>query len=122
MPYWTPLMNVIHTEQENDHYLAALEALHEGGHVTPEEERLSELLTLLIEDFENRHYQLKPAAPNEIIRELMDANALKESDLVEVFGNKSVLSEILNGERDLSKANIQKLSDRFHVSPEVFFY
>lgn len=116
------LPRVIHTEEENDHYIAALEALYGREQLTAEEERLSELLTLLIEDFENKHYQLKPAAPNEIIRELMDANGLKQSDLVGVFGTKSAVSEVLSGKRDLSKAHIQKLSDRFHVSPEVFFH
>jgi HTH-type transcriptional regulator/antitoxin HigA len=115
------LPRVIHTEEENEHYIAVLEALHERGRLAPEEEQLSELLTLLIEDFENRHYQLQTATPGEIVRELMDANSLKQADLIDVFGTKSVISEVLSGKRDLSKAHIQKLSERFHVSPEVFF-
>jgi HTH-type transcriptional regulator/antitoxin HigA len=105
----------------NDRYIARLEALHDRGHLTPEEERLSELLTLLIEDFENKRYQLAPAAPIEIIRELMEANGLKQSDLIDIFGTKSVASEVLSGKRDLSKAHIQKLAQRFQVSPELFF-
>ncbi|HEX4230054.1 MAG TPA: helix-turn-helix domain-containing protein [Bryobacteraceae bacterium] len=117
----TALPHIIHTEEENDRYIADLEALHNRGHLTREEELLSELLTVLIEDFENKHYQLKPAAPVEIVRELMDANGLKQSDLLDVFGTKSIASEVLSGKRDLSKAHIQKLAERFHVSPELFF-
>ena len=82
---------------------------------------MSELLTLLIEDFESKNYQLNAVSPVEIIRELMSANSLKQSDLVDVFGTKSVVSEVLSGKRDLSKAHIQKLCQRFHVSPELFF-
>jgi len=78
---------------------------------------LSELLTLLIEDFESKN----AVSPAEIIRELMSATSLKQSDLVDVFGTKSVVSEVLSGKRDLSKAHIQKLCQRFHVSPELFF-
>jgi HTH-type transcriptional regulator/antitoxin HigA len=42
-------------------------------------------------------------------------------DLLDVFGTASVVSEVLSGKRELSKAHIVKLSDRFHVSPALFF-
>lgn len=117
----TTLPHVIHTEEENDRYISALEALHDRGNLTREEELLAELLTVLIESFENQQYQLEPAAPIDVIRELMDANGLKQSDMIDVFGTKSVASEVLSAKRDLSKAHIQKLAERFHVSPELFF-
>ena len=115
------LPRVIHTEAENERCIARLEALHEHSRLTPAQEQMSELLTLLIEDFENKHYQLKPSSPAQIIRELMNANSLRQSDLITVFGTRSVVSEVLSGKRDLSKAHIQKLCERFHISPEVFF-
>jgi HTH-type transcriptional regulator/antitoxin HigA len=115
------LPQVIETEEQNDHYVAVLEAMHDRGELTPEEEKLSQLLTLLIEDFENKHYQLQAASPIEIVRELMQLNDLKQVDMLDVFGTRSVASEVLNGKRDLSKTHIQNLSARFHVSPEIFF-
>ena len=115
------LPRVIHTEEENEHYIADLETLHSRERLTPEEEQLAELLTLLIEDFEDRHYQIRAAKPVEIVRELMDANGLKQADLLDIFGTRSIASEVLSGKRDLSKAHIEKLSRRFHVSPGVFF-
>jgi HTH-type transcriptional regulator / antitoxin HigA len=115
------LPHVIHTERENQRYIARLEALHDRGNLTREEEQLAELLTLLIEDFENKHYQLKPASPVEIVRELMAANNLKQADLIEDFGSVSVVSEVLNGKRDFAKAHIERLCRRFNVSPELFF-
>src|SRR5215467_6557624 len=55
-----------------------------AGHA--EEKRLAELLTFLIEDFEEKHYALLPAEPLEILRHLMDANGLRQMDLLDVFG------------------------------------
>ena len=51
----------------------------------------------------------------------MDQHGLAQKDLVDVFGTPSVISEILSGKRELNKDQIKRLSDRFHVSPEIFF-
>jgi HTH-type transcriptional regulator/antitoxin HigA len=115
------LPHVIHTEEENERYTAILEGLLKRKNRTAEENRLAELLTLLIEDFEDKRYSLPPANPLDIVRHLMDANGLRQADLLDVFGTASVASEVLHGKRDLSKSHIQKLSQRFHVSPALFF-
>src|SRR5258708_29370288 len=115
------LPSVIHSEKENESYLAMLEKLDDQGKLSPAEQRLAELLTLLIEDFEERAYALKPASPLEILNELMEANSLRQKDLVDVFGTPSIVSEVLNGKRVLTIEHIKKLSQRFNVSPEAFF-
>jgi HTH-type transcriptional regulator/antitoxin HigA len=81
---------------------------------------MAELLTLLIEDFEEKHYSLKSANPVEAISELMLANSLKQKDMLDVFGTASIVSEVLSGKRKLTTEHIRRLSRRFHVSPEVF--
>ena len=113
---------VIHSERENEHYTALLDELdRKVGKLTPAEQRLAELLTLLIEDFEEKHYALKPATDVEALEELMEANSLKQKDLVNIFGTPSIISEVLNGKRKLTTEHIRRLSRRFHVSPELFF-
>jgi HTH-type transcriptional regulator / antitoxin HigA len=113
---------VIHSEKENEHYIVLLEELdHKPGKLTPAEQRLAELLTLLIEDFEEKHYSLKPATGIEALEELMEANSLKQKDLVHIFGTPSIISEVLKSKRKLTTEHIRKLSRRFHVSPELFF-
>ena len=114
------LPSVIHKEKENDRYLAILEELDRKDKLSPAEQRLAELLTLLIEDFEERAYALKPAGPLEILAELMEANGLRQKDLVDIFGTPSIVSEVLNGKRGLTVDHIKKLSHRFRVSPEIF--
>jgi mRNA interferase HigB len=85
------------------------------------EKRLAELLTLLIEDFEEKHYGLEPSAPIEVLNELMLANNLKQKDLLDVFGTPSIASEVMSGKRQLTTQHIRRLSRRFKVSPELFF-
>jgi len=114
------LPSVIHSEKENERYLATLEELDQKGKLSSAEQRLAELLTLLIEDFEEKTYALKPAKPVEILNELIEANSLKQKDLVDVFGTPSIVSEVLSGKRGLTIEHIKRLSRRFHVSPEVF--
>jgi HTH-type transcriptional regulator/antitoxin HigA len=112
---------VIRSEAENERYIAVLEELDgKGNQMTAAERRMAELLTLLIEDFEDKHYALKASKPVEILTELMAANHLKQKDLLDIFGAPSIVSEVLHGKRRLTTEHIRRLSRRFHVSPEVF--
>jgi len=115
------LPKVIQSEKENDRYMKMLLGLEQKNTLTREEKDLADLLTLLIEDFEEKHYQLPKASPIEVIIFLMDQHGLKQKDLTDVFGTPSIVSEVLNGKRDLNKEHITRLSKRFHVSPDVFF-
>ena len=113
---------VIRTEKANEEYTETLYELDQRGpRLTRAEKELAELLTLLIEDFESKRYKLPRAKPVEILRFLMDQHGLKQKDLVEVFGTRSIVSEVLSGKRKLNKEHIQRLSERFHISPEAFF-
>jgi len=113
---------VIRSEAENERLIEMLEELdRKGSRMSAAERRMAELLTLLIEDFEEKHYALKSANPIEVLNELMLANNLKQKDLVDVFGTPSIASEVLSGKRKLNAEHIRRLSRRFKVSPEVFF-
>jgi len=113
---------VIHSDRENERCISLLEALdRKEEKLTAAERRLAELLTVLIEDFEEKNYALKPARPVEVLRELMQANGLRQKDLLDIFGTPSIVSEVLREKRGLTVEHIRKLSRRFHVSPEVFF-
>ena len=112
---------VISGEQQNQTYIEQLEKLTAQKTVSPAEKKLIGLLTVLVEDFEAKHYPVPEAAPLDIIRHLMDAHHLRQKDLVDVFGTESIVSDVLNGKRDLAKDHIRRLSERFHVSPSVFF-
>jgi HTH-type transcriptional regulator/antitoxin HigA len=111
----------IRSEAQNEHYIAVLKQIERKKKLTKEEQRLVELLTLLITDYEEKHYQLPKASGVDVLKELMRANGLRQKDLAEQFGTESIVSEVLNGKRELNKEQIKRLSERFRVSPAVFF-
>jgi HTH-type transcriptional regulator/antitoxin HigA len=113
---------VIETEEQNERMLREVERVIDKGEdkLSPEEKALFKLMVTLIEDFEEQHYQLNAATPVTILKELMAARGLQPKDLWEVFGSKSLTSEILNGNRAISKSKAKALADFFRVSAELF--
>jgi len=113
---------VIRTERENEAYTEILYELDQRSkRLTAAEKELAELLTLLIEDYEEKRYRIPRAKPVDVVRFLTEQHNLLQKDLVGVFGTRSIVSEVLSGKRELNKEHIARLSARFHVSPEVFF-
>lgn len=112
---------VIGGEQQNRLYIERLEELTAKKTVTPAEKKLVALLTVLIEDYEAKHDPVPAAEPASIIRHLMEAHNLRQKDLLDVFGTESIASEVLHGKRELTKQHIRRLSEKFNVSPAVFF-
>ena len=115
----------ITSEEENERLLALVDQLMSKGeeNLTPEESALFDLLVALIEKFETEHYHLERnsrSTPLTILRELMAARDLKQSDLWKVFGSKGLTSEVLNGKRAISKSKAEALAEFFHVSAELF--
>jgi HTH-type transcriptional regulator/antitoxin HigA len=113
---------VVHDEALNERFIAMLRELDgRWESLTTDERKLHELLVLIIQDFEKRTYKIHAATPIEVIEELIAANHLKNRDLIGIFATEAVLSEVLSGKRSLSVEHIKGLSERFNVSPAVFF-
>jgi HTH-type transcriptional regulator/antitoxin HigA len=112
---------VITSDTQHEQYVSVLLELARKKHLTPSERNFAELLTLLIEAYEERHHSIRATSPVEVLQELLSANDLRQKDLVPQLGSESIVSEILSGKRELNKNHIERLSKRFHVSPEVFF-
>jgi len=111
----------ITSERQHEEYLAVLDKLANKENPTRDEEKYAGVLMTLIEAYEEEHHSIPDAGPVEILRTLMDANGLRQKDLVPIFASESIVSEVLRKKRALNKTHIQKLSKRFHVSPAVFF-
>jgi HTH-type transcriptional regulator/antitoxin HigA len=112
---------VITSDAQNERYISALLEMERRGHLTAEEKNFMELLTLLVEAYEEKEYPIRSASPVEVLTELITANNLRQKDLAPLLGSESVVSEVLSGKRELNKRHIERLSKRFKVSPEVFF-
>lgn len=80
-----------------------------------------ELLTLLIEKWDEEHNTFNNSDPIEILRTLMNEHNLKPKDLVDILNlSKATVSKILNYHKGLSKDTIRKLSKYFKLSQEAF--
>lgn len=88
---------------------------------TPEEDKLFDLLTFLIEDFEEKAYPIPDLPPNEILKFFLEDRGMKQKDLVPVFGSEGVVSEILNGKREITLKTAKKLQEFFGLSSYEFF-
>lgn len=114
------LPHVIRTEEEYERLAAELLRLDRRDEATPEERELAELLTILIEEYEERRYPIRRATPRETLLHLMEARGLKQKDLWKLFGSKGIASEVVHGKRAISKAQAKKLAAFFHVSADLF--
>ena len=88
---------------------------------SPEEDKLFNLLANLLEDYEKR--TLPPseqATPLETLKFLMKENDLRQSDLANVFGAQSVVSEVLRGKREITKNQAKALAQKFSLRLEAF--
>lgn len=111
----------IRTEKEHRRLLDAAAVLMEKaeGEISEEEGRLLELLSILIEEFENRAHPLPKAKPHKMLAYLLKEKNMKPSDLWTVLP-KSRVSEILNGKRSISKTQAKQLAELLHVPLELF--
>jgi HTH-type transcriptional regulator/antitoxin HigA len=113
--------HVIRNEEQLAAYTKALYRLTSAARPTPAQVEAIELLTLLIERYEEEHYAIPKASAADVLRFLLGRHGLKQRDLAAELGGESVVSEVLSGKRKLNAAHIEQLSKRFRVSPAVFF-
>ena len=116
-----PAPKVITSQKQHKQYVSALLDSERRKHLTSEERSYAELLTVLIDSYEEQHYPIRAASPVEVLQELVVVNDLRQKDLAPLLGTESIVSEILSGKRPLTKRHIERLSERFNVSPAVFF-
>jgi HTH-type transcriptional regulator/antitoxin HigA len=78
-------------------------------------------LLVLVNKYEDEHHAIgEDVTPQEALRALMEANGLNQADIGRIIGSESAVSMFLKGDRELSKAQIKKLSERFKVDASIF--
>ena len=117
------LPGIIETEEDNEKALVIIWDLMKKGedNLSPEEDRLFRLLVRLIEDFEEKAYPMgDTATPLDTLKSLIHEHGLKQKDLVDIFGTQSVVSEVFNGKRGISKPHASRRGDRFCIPADLF--
>lgn len=85
---------------------------------TPSSDEL-EILVLLVEKYEEKHWKIDTPDPIEAIKYRMQEMGLKQKDLIPLFGTKSKVSEVLNRKIGLSLTMISNISSKLHIPLEV---
>ena len=113
-------MNIrpIKTEKDYDKALERLEHIFDAKQGTKEGDEL-EILSILIEKYEDEYYPIDLPDPIEAIKFRMEQLGLKQNDLTEVIGFKSRVSEILNKKRKLTLKMIRKLNEYLSIPINV---
>jgi len=110
-------MNIkpIKTEGDYQMSLKRLEVIFDAPVGTVESDE-ADILGLMIDEYEKRHYPIESPDPIEAIKIRMEEMQLKQIDLIDAIGGKSRVSEILNRKRKLTVEMIRKLTPRLNLS------
>ena len=113
-------MNIkpIKTEQDYSKALQRLEVIFDAP-INSNEGDEADVLSLLIENYENQYYPIDAPDPIEAIKIRMEEMNMKQKDLVGVIGGKSRVSEILNKKKRLTIEMIRNLEKVLHISASV---
>ena len=112
-------MNIKPIKNESD-YESALErvmALMDAKADTPEGDEL-DILGILVEAYEAKHFAIGNPNPIEVIRFCMEQYGLKDRDLVQYIGHSGRVSEVLNYRRKLTLPMIRKLQEGLEIPAE----
>lgn len=110
----------IQTDEQLEEAIAVIDELLDRGLLSEGEEQYLDALSVLVEAYEREHIPFPDVAGIDVLRHIMAENALRQSDLLDVFETRSVASEVINGKRPLTMNHVRRLSERFRLPAEVF--
>lgn len=108
----------IKNEKDYRNALERLEIIFDAPTDTKEGDE-AEILSLMIENYENEHYPIESPDPIEAIKIRMEELNMRQKDLVGIIGGKSRVSEILNRKKKLTVEMIRELEQRLQISATV---
>jgi HTH-type transcriptional regulator/antitoxin HigA len=112
---------VLKTEEDyNNASMRLMEIFHANPN-TPESDEL-DLLMVLVNDYDDKHYELPELDALEVIKYKMQEMGMKAKDLEPIIGSKGHVSAILSGKREITLKMAQKLKNYFSIPAEVFLH
>ena len=111
-------IHTIKTEEDYKKALNVIDILLSAPSDSEEAERL-ELVSILVEDYENKHYKIDAPDPIEAVKQRVEQLGLTRKDLEKSIGSRGRVSEVLNGQRALTLAMIRKLNKNLNIPAEV---
>ena len=110
----------IHTDAQLDEAVDVIDQLLEKSTLSTAEREYLDTLSTLIEAYERERIPMPSVSGVDVLRHLMEANGLRQVDLLDVFPTRSVVSEVLSGSRELTLDHMRGLSRRFGLPIDAF--
>lgn len=111
-------IKLIKSEADYRNALKRLEIIFDAP-IDTEDGNEAEILSMLIENYENKYYPIEAPDPIEAIKIRMEEMNLKQKDLVGILGGKSAVSEVLNRKKKLTVDMIRELERMLHISASI---
>ena len=124
--HWKHISPIIHEPQTDDEYDQLASMLDRLLDIVGDDEAhelmgLVDVISHMISMYDEAHEEeLSEGSGIDALKFLMEQHGLDQSDLKNEIGSQGVVSEILNGKRQLNLTHIKKLAKRFHVAPATF--
>jgi len=120
IPFKQYIMKIkpIKTEMDYRNALKRLDKIFDSPTGSPESDE-ADILGLLVDEYEKKHYPIEAPDPIEAIKIRMEELQLKQIDLVDEIGGKSRVSEILNRKRKLTVEMIRNLTNKLNLSADL---
>ncbi len=112
------MIKPINTEQDYEQALKRLEVIFDADKGTAEGNEL-EVMSILIDKYENEHYSIGLPDPVEAIKFRMEQLGFSNEDLAKLIGTKSKVIDILNRKKKLTLGIIRQLHNKLHIPTDV---
>lgn len=113
----------IRSDEELDEAIQVINSLLDKDVLDPWEEDYLDILSDLVERYEEVVYPIEPVSDAEMLSYLIEVRGVNQADVARATGiAESTISEILAGKRKLTRSHIGKLAGYFHVEPGVFSF
>lgn len=110
------IIRPISTEEQYEEVMSHINRLLDSEKGSREYEILI-VLSILADDYENKHYPILPLSPIEAIKYQMEEMGLTQQDVAPYFGGANRVSEVLNGKRKLTLNMIRQISKHLQIPP-----
>ncbi len=110
----------ITSEEELTRTQNIIDELLDQGNLTPDERDYLHLLGLVVSEYEDQNYPILDIYGVELFKVLIEELNLQFTDLISIFEDETILSDVIAGKQTLTIEHIEKLSDFFHIDPSVF--
>ena len=111
-------LHIIKTEEDYNKAMNIIDSVIDSPVGSEEAERL-ELLSILVEDYENKHYKIEAPDPIEAIKQRAEQLGLTRKDLERSIGSRGRVSEILNKKRKLTLSMIKRLNKNLNIPADI---